>query len=399
MTKEVKMQLGAETLQASALHDFPWPETDPSLVEQSTVQWGPKFSALLDRAVANVRFSREQFQKETGGKSVAERVWHLLSAKAFNFNGVEAVRGEGIWRGRVAECVAQGVPIEIAYPLVCKIDNPAKRMTLVNITAGERANVRFFHALAGLVRAIYAPGLQIHVLSDATLYNGALFVPPPSAYAYMSEYAALIAEEGAGESVVLHDYAELLAPYYREFEELYGRHYRELAAVPFAGQSLGSLPTSVRTNVNTRRLGLSFAQLKELFGPRQVMYTPERVELDQQARFALMEQLAIKMACVDLDLPGRLWPNHIRATCHRGLKNGTAVLGLRCYPEYYGSSRLLFYHGMPLLEPDSRGVSRLTIVPEVSLRGEGGLVRVLNGEAEPVLYCDASLVGEGVAHE
>jgi hypothetical protein len=386
MIEKVNTQPGSEVLQASALHDFPWPEDDPGLVEQEVAVWGPEYSALLDSAVGNFRFDMDRFLKQTGDLAVADRVWRLLSAGAFNFNGVEAARAEKFWRDRVALAIEGGEPIQIAYPLVCKIDNPAKRMTLVNCTAGERGMVRFFRTLALLVKAIYEPGVRIHVLSDATLYNGALFVPPPSAYAYIGDFAALIVEEGAGGMVQVHDYSAVLAPFYREFEERYSVHYHELAAAPIASAAMGSLPTSVRTNVNTRRLGLGYEELKALFGPRQVLFTPLRGELDQQARFALMEQLAVKMACTDLDVPGRVWPNHVRATCHKGLKEGRAVLGLRCYPEYYAFSRLLPYHGMPMIEPDRRGAPRLFIVPEISLRGERDLVRVLNCAGEPVLY-------------
>jgi hypothetical protein len=213
-------------------------------------------------------------------------------------------------------------------------------------------------------------------------------LPMPSAIAYQREFAALVNAENAGGVIRVHDYAAESAPFYREFEESYGRHYRELAtATTAADDSFGSLPTSVRSNVNTRRLELTFEQMKNLFGPRQVKFAPLRAELDQQARFAVVDHLAIIMACRDIDLPERLWPGRqVRATCHRGTKNGRAVLGLRCYPESYGASRLLLYHGMPLMEPDKRGVPRLIIVPEISLRGNAGLVRVVNDAGEPVIY-------------
>lgn len=87
-----------------------------------------------------------------------------------------------------------------------------------------------------------------------------------------------------------------------------------------------------------------------------------------------------------MDLPSRLWPNHVRATCHKGVKDGRNVLGLRPYPEYYVRSRLLPYQGMPLIEMSSKGKNRLVIAPEVSLRGDSRLVRVMNSEGEPVLY-------------
>lgn len=387
MTPKVTFKLGSEVLQASALHNFFWPDQDPEKVVQSTRFWSEAESDLLNRAVGNYSCSMEQFQKDTRTFSVAERIWRLITSKAFNFNGVESVRNETFWLDRVRASVIVNEPIVVAYPLVCKINNPAKRISLIGFTAGERAIIRFFKDIGRLVRTIYEPGIRIRILSDATLYNGALQVPPPSAYHYMSEFARIVAEDGASDSVELLDYTAALAPFHRDFEVLYNQHYTALAAAPLSVDGLGSLPTSVRTNINTRRYGFTYYDLFSLFGPRQVKFLPARAEIDQQAIFALREQLAIKMACVDLDLPGRLWPRHIRATCHKGTKDERHVLGLRPYPQYYAASKLLPYHGMPLIESSEGGAPRLLIVPEISLRGDPGLVRVIGENGDPLMYC------------
>lgn len=382
----VTYKLGVEVLQRSALHDFPWPDSDPDLVRQRTAPWSEEFSILLTEAVENLQFSPDRFKKETANLPVHQRIWSMLTSSAFNFNGVNNVRNERFWVERLAKATAATEQIVIAYPLICKINNPSKRLTRVGMTAGERAVVRHFRNLGRMIQAIYLPGVKVHILSDATLYNSALQVPPPSAYAYMQEFTALIEEESATDFVQLHDYSALLAPHYREFEDRYNRHYAGLTQAPLSTAGMGSLPTSVRTNVNSVRLCLNYDQMRELFGPRQVHLLPLRADIDTLGIFALREQLAIKMACVDLELPARLWPNHIRATCHKGLKNNIHVLGLRPYPEYYGKSRLLPYHGMPLIERDKRLRARLIIAPEISLRGEASLLRIINRFGEPVLY-------------
>ena len=133
-------------------------------------------------------------------------------------------------------------------------------------------------------------------------------------------------------------------------------------------------------------MGLKYQELQSLFGPDQTKFLPVRSSIDQMAMFALQEQLAIKMACDHLNVPRLVWRNHLRASCHRGLKSGVAVIGLRCYPEYYGFSKLLPYHGMPLIETDKKGVPRLVVEPEVSLRGRDDLVRITDESGDPVLY-------------
>lgn len=385
---DVKNNLGTEVWSASALHHAAWPDSDPSGSSQPEARWDESHSELLRQAVENFELNPAAFLAKTAGMEAGDRLWSLLTHRAFNFNG-SSVRTEGHWVERVRGALRRGEPVQIAYPLVCKIGNPAKRMTLVGTTAGERATVRFFKRIGELAKAIYPPGIVVNVLSDATLYNGALQVPPPSAYAYMKDFGALIDEEGAGGSIRLHDYSELLAPYYREFEAAYTQAYRYLGSptdVTLDETARTSLPTSIRASLNSRRLGLDYGSLRNLFGPHQVEFEPVRRVLDVQAEQALREQLAIKLACDQLDLPDRLWPDNVRATCHRGPKHGRAVLGLRCYPEYYGRSKLLPYHGMPLIEVPGEGSPKLSILPEISLYGRDDLTRVVDARGEPVLY-------------
>jgi hypothetical protein len=387
---KINHRLGSEILQPSAISDFNWPLHAPEETEQTTRLWSDSESNLLDRAIANIEFYMDRFLEQDRDIPLPDKIWSLLSHRAFNFNG-GAVRAEAHWRDRISASIDRDAPIVIAYPLVCKIDNPAKRLTSVGITAGERAIVRFFRQLGQLVTAIYSPGIQIHILSDATLYNSALQVPPPTAHAYMEGFRQLVLNENAANHIVFYDYASLLAPYASEFEAFYNHYYKELMNSPqsmLSASSLGSLPTSVRASINTRRMGFDFDALRGLFGPNQTRFVPVRAEIDAQAILALRDQLAIKMACDQLDLAQRLWPNHVRATCHRGMKQGRSVLGLRCYPEYYAASRLLPYHGMPLIHRGKNGSPKLVIEPEVSLRSREDLLRILNDRQEPVLYVD-----------
>lgn len=385
MIDQIYHRLGSEVLTESALHNTSWPLADPSKVEQKVLAWSETDSRLLDEAIANVDFDFERFRASVADLPPVEQIWRLLTHRCFNFNGVQRVRAETFWLDKIRRAVAAAEPVIIAYPLVCKIDQPAKRMTTVNVTAGEIAMIRFFRELGRAVRQFYPPGLVVRILSDATLYNSALQTPPPSAYAYMDEVRRALAPEGAAPFVELLDYSAILAPFYRRFDELYTRHYRRLLQCA-AVEDVGSLPTSVRASINTRRFGLAYSQLAELFGPRQIAFSRIRLEIDTLTLHALREQLAIKMACDELDLPGTIWPNALRASCHKGLKSGRAVIGLRMYPEYYGVSRLLPYHGMPLIEPDSRRRPRLLILPEICLRGDGALTRVVNSDSDPVLY-------------
>jgi hypothetical protein len=381
---QLNRQLGGEILNPSALHNMPWPQTDPATIHQPTRQWQPQDYQAVVQAATSTKLHPERVAKATAEMDPVARILWILGHDAFNFNGVTRVRNEGLWKTRIAASVATAEPIRIAYPLFCMIANPAKQMTRPGPHAGEMATIHFFQHVDRMVRAVYPPGLRVEILSDATLYNLALQNTPPTAIDYIEQCRRMVREAGAEESVTVHDYAALLAPHAREFDGLYNAFYRRLPWDPdlISAEDRERLLRSVRASINTERLGLSYADQFALFGPQPDAAHPLAAEIDRMALAALRDQLAIKLACVEMNLPARLWPNHVRASCHKGLKAGVAVVGLRPYPQYYKRCRLLPYHGKPLLERDGEMVVR----PEIVLRANPALERIVNEAGESLLY-------------
>ena len=381
---QLNRQLGGEVFNPSALHNSPWPETDPNLVDQPSRLWEPRdYQAVVNAAISSP-LDQERIARGTSGMGVVARLQWTLSHDAFNFNGVTRVRTEPLWTARIAATVERGEPVRIAYPLFCMIANPAKQMTRPGPHAGELATIHSFANLDRLVRPWYAPGVRVEILSDATLYNIALQNTLPMATAYIERARKMVSEAGAARSVTIRDYSALLAGEAREFDRLYNGFYRRL---PFdesliSAEERARLLRSVRASVNTERLGLTYADCRALFGPTPDPAHPLAEEVDRMALAALRDQLAVKLACVAMDLPGRLWPNHVRASCHKGLKGGVAVVGLRPYPQYYRGARLLPYHGKALVQRDGE----MVVLPEMMLRADERLVRVVNGAGESLLY-------------
>jgi pyoverdine/dityrosine biosynthesis protein Dit1 len=381
---------GQEVLNPSYLESkYPWPESDPAQADQPFRLWNDTDRDAIARAATAIPLTAERFLERTANLPVPAKLQWLLSHDALNFNGVTRVRQEPKWARRLETLVAAGVPIPAPYPLFCSIANPAKQMTRPGPNAGELASIYLFRKLDELARLVYAPGIHVHVLSDAVLYNNALQNTPATAYAYIRKARQLVKDAGAEHCVTIHDYAELLAPFAREFDAHYNRFYQRLAAgdvTLMPAEEQARLLRSVRASINTERLGLTYADCRALFGPAtgagQAADHPLAREVDDMAQAALRDQLAVKLACVALDLPERLWPNHVRASCHKGMKDGVAVVGLRPYPEYYRRSNLLPYHGKPLLRRDGR----LVVQPEFALRGRSELLRVVNGAGDSLLY-------------
>ena len=121
--------------------------------------------------------------------------------------------------------------------------------------------------------------------------------------------------------------------------------------------------------------------------------------IEAMTDIALKEVTTIRLTCGEIDIATRLWPNAIRASCHKGQKNGRWAMGLRTYPEYFGSCKILPYHGMPIISKTSKGEMKLEIEPEVMLRSREDLIRIMIEDTDEVYAyvteeIDREMIGE-----
>jgi hypothetical protein len=385
VTNILNQREGQEVLTPSYLEKYTWPELDPNTVDQPVKLWTPEAAAAVARAAANFPLNPEHFLKQTAAMPVHRKLLWLFGHDAFNFNGTTRVREDAQNIARLEKLVAAGEPIPIPFPVFCAIPSPAKQITRPGVTAGERASIHFFMELDALARQVYAPGIRIHILSDTALYNSALQNSPAAAAAYLAGLRQLVVDLGAAHCVTVHDYASLLAPYAGEFDRHYNAFYlRLLAGDPtvLPREELANIFRSVRASINTERLGLSYQDIRAVFGPDRGEGHPLAATVDNMAKAALLDQVSVRLACGVIDLPERLWPGHIRASVHKGLKSGVAILGLRVHPEYYHRSHLLPYHGKPWIRPDGR----MIVEPEFALRSRPELTRIVNEAGQSLLY-------------
>jgi pyoverdine/dityrosine biosynthesis protein Dit1 len=385
----VERTLGREVVQPSTIAHYTWPESNPETVDQPCRLMDPADLDALRRAATPGTPDPTALRKNTRRMSLAETVLFILSRETFNFNG-PAVNREPLWQQRVAAAVERGLPIQLVYPLVCKIGCWAKQMTNIGPNAAERACLYFFNHLNRVVKQFYAPGVIVELVCDAHLYNSAIQVPYHEVNAYVRQFTEL-AREVAPQTVRLHDYCDLLEqvdPGSRRYREAYQHYHRLLRERPddaLGAADRGSLFESVRALVNTRRLGLSYDDHRALFGPAPDPSNPHWAEIEAMTLGAVREMVATRMACSTLDVLSAAFPDMVRVSCHRGRKAGRAVVGLRVYPEYYRSSLFLPYHGIAVLWDDGTR-ARLEMHPEVVLRGDSSLVRVLRPNGDVFCY-------------
>lgn len=386
-----------EVLQASSLEDYPWPEQDPHAVEQRTRARTDADLALVRRCLESAAikdFDEYRRAKTFAGRlpPTTDRVLDILSRPKFQVNPPARVRQEKEWRERVQRAVDAHAPIEIVYPQFCVIPNAPKRYTNMGPAAGEDCTIEFFKLIDRHVREFHEPGVRFHVLADASLYASAFQTHQTEVDAYYESLQQRLRELDATECVFLYDYSELLRKKCRnDYQRLYyaiaHKVWRgDALATLLPGVDLKTLRRSVRCSINTRRFQLRHDDHRRLFGPENVRAkdNPYYQVIENMTDIAFRELITIRLACGEIDIASRLWPGALRATCHKGPKNGRWALGLKVYPEHYGSCKLLPYHGMPVITNDMKGMPRLEIEPEVLLRGRDDLVRVTSDGLDEV---------------
>ena len=374
-------------LQPSSLRAYEWPAETPLAVAQPARFREASDDRLVREAARTVQFDFDVFMENTKHHTLPERIHFLLTHRAFQFNKVTEVRAEPTWLTRITDAVDAGLPIRIVYPLFCKIGNWAKQMTNVGPTAGDLCSIDFFAYINELVQRLYEPGLHFAIATDAQLYNSALWNPEVEVRYYIATLQNWIAQRGYDSFITLFNYVDLLAGEACEFRLLHHTYQKQICLdreKALGGINAKTLFESVKASINTRKFDMEYDDMREIFSKSRNIENRHYRTIEQMSTIAFEELVCIRFACTELNVFERAWPDHVRVTCHKGKKYGLAVIGLRTYPEYYGRSKLLPYHGVPLITIEDR--VRMTIEPEVMLRGRSDLSRIHTREGDTFFY-------------
>jgi len=387
------MKHQVEVLQASSLEDYDWPIGDPHAIPQRTRQRTDTDLDLVTKCLRAAEINLDAFLENTRKKGLKheEVILALLSHQKFQMNPTTSVREEQRWLECIRLAVDKGSPIEVVYPQFCVIPNAPKRYTNVGSGAGEDCTIKFFKLINRHIKSVYPPGVRFHVLADAALYSSAFQTHHTEVEGYFESLQARIEVLAASDCVYLYDYSKLLRT---RCHPDYMKLYYSIGSKVWAGDPAELLPNtdlqtlrrSVRCSVNSRRFQLTHADHLQLFGPEKYRNRdhPYHRVIEAMTELGFRELITIRLACGAIDIASRLWPNAIRATCHKGPKNDRWAVGLKPYPEYYGSCKLLPYHGMPVITRSAKGHPKLEIAPEVLLRGREDLVRVTSDGRDEV---------------
>lgn len=386
------MDKHVEILQASSLESCVWPESDPHSVAQRTRLRSECDISLIKRCLNSAKIDKEAFFKNVRKENLSktDTILRILAHEKFQMNGKE-VRNEDKWKDSIEAAIVNNQPIDIVYPQFCVIPNAPKRYTNMGTAAGEDTTIEFFKLINEHVKWYHEPGIKIHALADAALYASAFQTHQTEVDAYYDSLTERIKALDATDCVSLYDYSELLRTQCRtEYQRLYytigQKAWASTVEEMLPNTDIPTLRRSVRCSVNTRRFQLTHRDHLALFGPKEKRDEKHTFwsTIEAMTDIAFREVITIRLACGEIDISTKLWPNAIRASCHKGKKNGRWAMGLRTYPEYFGSCKLLPYHGMPIIRKSAKGKPKLEIEPEVMLRSREDLVRVTVGDTDEV---------------
>lgn len=391
-TSTQSQRINGEIITRSSIPaDFIWPEGDPRYAQQATRLLQPGDSSLIFAASQSPHFDTEAFKHQTRTLKKELKIIELLNHRAFQFNSRRRFRECGDWLQRAASAISDNRPLQILVLAFCVIGNPAKRVEAIEITAAEDVTLLHLANFARLVREIHPPGARIHVVSDSNFYTGPLGVTPVEAQYYLFALRKRVAELQTDDALEIHDMVDFLTDnaslFQKRFAHWRSAYLRDPHCDGVSHAEYLRWQTSMRDAIDTRKMDLSYKELMEMYGGTD---TNGAHEINRQIQVSLAEYRAIKSAARDIDWERRFFPKAIRATIHT---KALPVLGLRLYPEYKLASRLLPYHGVPILEPsDMNSGTRMRIAHEITVIGNPIFRRVVDQEGHTIFYEPASTI-------
>lgn len=370
--------LNGEVISRSQIgHEFIWPKQDPRSQWQPSRTYEFSDDSRIRDLGRSPHFNLNTFLEKSQTLDLPSQIIELLNHNAFQFNSRKRFRKCEQWRKIVTDACEKGEPIEILILAFCVINNPTKRMQSTELTTADDISLLHMDSIARHISSIYSPGAIFQVISDSTFYALPLGVTSVEAQNYLIQLQQRTKELKINNTVKVHDISDYLANYNQFFHDRFETWRTKFLSDPLSQNLLAEeyqrWHASMRSTLNSRRMGFSYEQLAKLFcaAPNNT-----KAHLDNNTTVALAEYRALKAAAADTNWEKHHFPNAIRATIHA---KKIPVLGLRLYPEYKLSSRLLPYHGIAVITPNhNNDAEQMEIHHEITVIGNPVYTKVVD---------------------
>jgi pyoverdine/dityrosine biosynthesis protein Dit1 len=272
--------------------------------------------------------------------------------------------------------------LSIIIPIFCNIGNPFKRFDVTDVTYAERITLLHLDQVGRRSLQLYPYGIRFKVVVDATFYSTPFHNSVIETNRYYQSLKEYVTSAGLSQHIEVLDMMDLLSQRSVDFTDRFHFWMNRLTDEHKADATLSLWTKSMLNSINLRHLQNDYETLVACYDDT----TDNDIRLDhwRRAKESLILYRALKNAAVDIEWETLVAEHWIRSTIHT---KRIPVLGLRIYPEYKKSSKLLPYHGVAVFFSDpGKNRIRMKILPEIEAILIPDVKRIINSEGRTQAY-------------
>lgn len=285
----------------------------------------------------------------------------------------------------VEQVIRQSVPLDIVIPIFCVIGNWAKRIEPTTLTFAEECLLHSLQNISDLFLEVSNIELRFQIIADSNFYVRPLGSDPVISSKYLDDLKKYLIDENL-ENLYIYDMCDMAKHEMKKFEDCYMEMYEILSLDPSYGlchSEHKAWVSAMSGTITTRDIIAPYEEIVRTFRDNDFSSKFGK-EVLRRTEKAFIDYRALKYAMSQVSWEDKYFPNSIRATIHQKQQD---VLGLRIYPEYKKSSKLLPYHGVAVLKKVS-GKHRMFIQPEINIASQIGYERYINNYGFSDFYMD-----------
>lgn len=366
--------------------NYEWADEFPnlSLKIPNTNFEGDRTSLLKECSIYN-DFDIEKFYNSYKNHSETQLIIEFLNHHAFQFNSRRRFRESKRIQNIIDQVIKQSASLNIVIPIFCVIGNRAKRIEPTTLTFAEECSLHSLQNISSLFSKVTNIELRFQIIADSNFYVRPLGSDPVISSKYLDYLKKYLIDENL-ENLYIYDMCDMAKHDIKKFEDSYMEMYEKLSLDSSYGLDNAehkAWVSAMAGTITTRDIIAPYNEIVKTFRDNDFSSKFGKEVLRRTER-AFIDYRSLKYAMSKMSWEEKYFPNSIRATIHQKQQD---ILGLRIYPEYKKTSKLLPYHGVAVLKKVDEKYCML-IQPEINIASQIGCKRYINNYAFSDFYLD-----------
>ena len=314
------------------------------------------------------------FQRKLTVDEISTNIIKYLNHRNLQFNSRENFAKYDFWYKKIKHSIALKQPISIIIPIFCNIGNPLKRFQVTDITYAEKVTLTHLQNIAKEGEKVYPYGFKFEIVADANFYSTPFMNNVIETHNYINNLKKYVLNSGYSRNLEIRDMMDIISNDSHRFTEKF--HFWMEKIENNKSEDLSAWKNSMISSINLRHFH-DYNEIRKCYSNQK---SEIRDYIEGRATSSLAIYRSLKNAAADISWEHLVSENFIRSTIHT---KEIPVLGLRIYPEYKKSSKLLPYHGIAVFSKKNEKyrMKILTEMEAVSLpnilkiKGKDGLTQ------------------------